>query len=204
MSARDAVLAALRRGGFPVPLPPPMRTPPRVERTALFMQRAADAGAEVRLTRPSELAQDVVRAVIAQGKEKVVIWDDPLLAGSVEALRGVGLTIVEPKGQMGETASDEGVGLTSVDRAIAETGTLVLACAPGRPRAVSLLPPRHIAVLPEARIYGDLFELIGALGRPLPSALTFITGPSRTADIGLTLVRGAHGPMALTVFVVSS
>lgn len=204
MSARDAVLAALRRGGFPVPLPPPMRTAPRVERTALFTQRAADAGAEVRLTRPSELAQDVVRAVIALGKEKVVIWDDPLLAGSVEALRGAGLTIVDPKGQMGETASDGGVGLTSVDHAIAETGTLVLACAPGRPRAVSLLPSRHIAVLPEDRIYGDLFELIGALGRPLPSALTFITGPSRSADIGLTLVRGAHGPMALTVLVVSS
>lgn len=204
MSARDAVLAALRRGGFQVPLPPPMRTAPQAERTALFMQRAADAGAQVRLTRPAALAQDVVRAVIALGEEEVAIWDDRLLAGCVEALRGAGLTIVDPKGQMREPARDGGVGLTSVDHAIAETGTLVLACAPGRPRTVSLLPSRHIAVLPEDRIYGDLFELIGALGRPLPSALTFITGPSRTADIGLTLVQGAHGPLAVTVFVVSS
>jgi L-lactate dehydrogenase complex protein LldG len=121
----------------------------------------------------------------------------------IEVLRHKGLTIVDPKRQTGETAPDAGVGLTSVDHAIAETGTLVLACAPGRSRAVSLLPPRHVAVLPEDRIRSDLFELIDALGRPLPSALTFITGPSRTADIGLTLVRGAHGPMAVTIFVVS-
>jgi L-lactate dehydrogenase complex protein LldG len=59
-------------------------------------------------------------------------------------------------------------------------------------------------VLPEDRIRSDLFELIGALGTPLPSALTFITGPSRTADIGLTLVRGVHGPVTVTIFVVSS
>ena len=204
MSARDDILAALQRGGLQAPLPPSMRTAPRAERTALFIQRAADAGAEVRLTRPTELAQEVVRAVIALGEKEIVVWDDPLLAGSADALRGAGVTIVGPEILLRERASDGGVGLTSVDHAIAETGTLVLACAPGRPRAVSLLPPRHIAVLPEDRIRGDLFELIGALGRPLPSALTFITGPSRTADIGLTLVRGAHGPMAVTVFVVSS
>jgi L-lactate dehydrogenase complex protein LldG len=167
------------------------------------MQRAADAGSEIRVTHPAALAQDVAQAVLALGEREILIWNDPLLAGSIEVLRHTGLTIVDPKRQTGETAPDAGVGLTSVDHAIAETGTLVLACASGRSRAVSLLPPRHVAVLPEDRIRSDLFELIDALGRPLPSALTFITGPSRTADIGLTLVRGAHGPMAVTIFVVS-
>lgn len=204
MSARDAMLAALRSGGVHVPLPPPMHTEAKPERTTLFVQRAGDAGAEVHVTRPAELAQDVAQAAISLGEREILIWDDPLLAESVVALRRAGFTLVDPQRQTRETVGAAGVGLTTADYAIAETGTLILACAPGRPRAVSLLPPRHIAVLQEDRIRSDLFELIGALGTPLPSALTFITGPSRTADIGLTLVRGVHGPVTVTIFVVSS
>jgi L-lactate dehydrogenase complex protein LldG len=204
MSARDAMLAALRRDGLRAPLPPPVRRDAAPERTTLFMRRAADAGAEVRLTRQTELAHDVAQAAVALGEREVLVWDDPLLAESIEALRRTGLIVVDPQRQTRETAAAAGVGLTTADCAIAETGTLVLAARVGRPRAVSLLPPRHIAVLPEDRIRSDLFELLGSLGTPLPSALMFITGPSRTADIGLTVVRGAHGPMTVTIFVVST
>jgi L-lactate dehydrogenase complex protein LldG len=72
-----------------------------------------------------------------------------------------------------------------------------------------LLPPLHVALVkPEQIIAGldDLFPLMRyadeAANRELTSAVTFITGPSRTADIELTLVVGVHGPQELHVIVL--
>jgi L-lactate dehydrogenase complex protein LldG len=94
------------------------------------------------------------------------------------------------------------LGLTGVDLAIAETGTLVLVSGSGRPRSTSLLPPCHIAVFDRTalveslRQVGVFLEAWHGDGRA-PSggaSINFITGPSRTADIELTLTRGVHGP----------
>jgi L-lactate dehydrogenase complex protein LldG len=94
------------------------------------------------------------------------------------------------------------VGITGADLAIAETGTLVLRSAAGRPRSTSLLPPCHVALFER----GALVETLAQVGIALeawhdgPAAnadgavINFITGPSRTADIELTLTRGVHGP----------
>jgi L-lactate dehydrogenase complex protein LldG len=104
-------------------------------------------------------------------------------------------------------ASD--VGVSGVDFALADTGTLVLLARKGQARSISLLPPVHIAVVkPEQLLSGlsDLFPLLRgeaeAQGRDLSSAITFITGPSRTADIELTLVVGVHGPQQLHVVLL--
>jgi L-lactate dehydrogenase complex protein LldG len=94
------------------------------------------------------------------------------------------------------------LGLTGVDLAIAETGTLVLVSGAGRPRSTSLLPPCHIAVFDRTalveslRQVGVFLEAWHGDGRPPAAggAVNFITGPSRTADIELTLTRGVHGP----------
>jgi L-lactate dehydrogenase complex protein LldG len=94
------------------------------------------------------------------------------------------------------------LGLTGVDLAIAETGTLVLVSGAGRPRSTSLLPPCHIAVFDRTalveslRQVGVFLEAWHGDGRPPAAggAINFITGPSRTADIELTLTRGVHGP----------
>jgi L-lactate dehydrogenase complex protein LldG len=68
---------------------------------------------------------------------------------------------------------------------------------------ISLLPPLHIAVVPESRIIGNLDDLLTTL--PLPaeqtSSMVLITGPSRTGDIEQILVRGVHGPGELHVVV---
>ena len=101
------------------------------------------------------------------------------------------------------------VGVSGVDYALADTGTLVLLARKGQARSISLLPPVHIAVVrPEQILSGlsDLFPLLRgeaeAEGRELSSAITFITGPSRTADIELTLVVGVHGPQQLHVLLL--
>lgn len=107
------------------------------------------------------------------------------------------------------TAIDAGLGISGVDYALAETGTLVLLAAENKARSTSLLPPVHIALVkPDQFISGldDLFPLVkydlAVSGQSLSSAVTFITGPSRTADIELTLVVGVHGPQELHVILL--
>lgn len=95
------------------------------------------------------------------------------------------------------------VGVTSAQAGIAETGTLVLDSSVERNRLVSLVPPVHIAILDASRIYETLSETLAALqsGEEISPAITFITGPSRTADIELTLAIGVHGPQELYVII---
>ncbi len=97
-------------------------------------------------------------------------------------------------------------GITSVDYGVAETGTLAVLARPGQGRSVSLLPPIHIAVLDTRNI---VFELAGLFARiaadgALPSALTLITGPSRTGDIELVLTIGVHGPGELHLILIEA
>jgi L-lactate dehydrogenase complex protein LldG len=95
------------------------------------------------------------------------------------------------------------VGITSVQAAIAETGTLVLDSACERHRLISLVPPVHIAIVEASRIYETIGETLARLrsDKEISPAVTFITGPSRTADIELTLAIGVHGPQELFVIV---
>jgi L-lactate utilization protein LutC len=95
------------------------------------------------------------------------------------------------------------VGITAAQAGIAETGTLVLDSSVERNRLVSLVPPIHIAILDASRIYPTLADVLALLqsGDEVSAAITFITGPSRTADIELTLAIGVHGPQELYVIV---
>jgi L-lactate dehydrogenase complex protein LldG len=95
------------------------------------------------------------------------------------------------------------VGITAAQAGIAETGTLVLDSSVERNRLVSLVPPVHIAILDASRIYQTLGETLAALqsNEEVSPAITFITGPSRTADIELTLAIGVHGPQELYVII---
>jgi len=96
------------------------------------------------------------------------------------------------------------VGITKAQAAIAETGTLVLDSSAEQNRLVSLVPPVHIAILDASRIYATLGETLAALqaNGDVSPAVTFITGPSRTADIELTLTIGVHGPQELYVIII--
>jgi len=95
------------------------------------------------------------------------------------------------------------IGLTGCDAAIAETGSLVVIPGDGRPRAASLLPFVHIAIVERSRIYfgmGQFFESEAARISE-SSYINVITGPSRTADIELQLTLGVHGPGRVIVVI---
>jgi L-lactate dehydrogenase complex protein LldG len=96
------------------------------------------------------------------------------------------------------------VGITAADYALADTGSLVFFTESKESRLLSLLPPCHIAVIESSRIVASLDDVFRL--RPLPgadsSAMTVITGPSRTGDIEMRLVRGVHGPGEIHVILI--
>lgn len=99
------------------------------------------------------------------------------------------------------------LGLTGVDLALAETGTLILRSGTGRARSTSLLPACHVAVLDRTVLVESLAQVAVFLEawhteEASGAAINFITGPSRTADIELTLTRGVHGPKEVHVVFV--
>ena len=95
------------------------------------------------------------------------------------------------------------VGITYAQAGIAETGTLVLDSSRERNRLVSLVPPVHIAILNASSIVQTLGEALATLrqAEEVSPIITLVTGPSRTADIELTLAIGVHGPQELYVIV---
>ena|SRR5438093_4453816 len=104
------------------------------------------------------------------------------------------------------TVGQDRLGITGVFCAVAETGTLVLLSGADTPTATALLPETHVAVVAATRIVSGMeeaFALIRERG-PLPRAINFISGPSRTGDIEQTIVLGAHGPYRVHILVLTS
>lgn len=170
-----------------------------------------------RATSPTAASEYVERLTLSAGAKSVIGWDSPLIESiaPVDLFERIGVEFLRDRAT--DTASDfvkaaidSEIGITAVDYALADTGTLVLISGPGRARSASLVPPVHIAVVEARQIISgldDLFPLLAEAGggsAPHPaSAITFITGPSRTADIELTLVVGVHGPQQLHVILLA-
>jgi L-lactate dehydrogenase complex protein LldG len=108
----------------------------------------------------------------------------------------------------GSAVDTDEVGLSRATAAVAETGTLVLASGPDNPVTLGFLPETHIVIVEERNLVGgyeDAWDNVRALfgRRSMPRTVNFISGPSRSADIGGELVMGAHGPRRLCVILVS-
>ncbi|TFG74224.1 MAG: lactate utilization protein [Thermodesulfobacteriales bacterium] len=136
------------------------------------------------------------------------IWESEYLKeiNLKEDIKKTGLKFIAAKNKNKIANSD--IGITEVDYAIADTGTLVLLTNKNQPRSVSLLPPIHLAIVRQenlARNIKDLFIILKSKLQnveDITSCMTFITGPSRTADIELNLTLGVHGPKELIVIIV--
>ena len=147
-----------------------------------------------------------------RGARRLVTWDPAALGfDPAPALARDGLEVVAARAGREDEAARRAhreqaaraeLGVTTADFALAETGTLILLSGSGRPRSTSLLPDTHVAVFGRDRLLETL-EQVGVMlealhaepDRAMSGAMiNFITGPSRTADIELTLTRGVHGP----------
>jgi L-lactate dehydrogenase complex protein LldG len=94
------------------------------------------------------------------------------------------------------------IGFTGARAAVARTGSIVVDSGRAGCRTASLLPPMHVALVATAAMVDEPGDLWRSLGRPMPSNLVQITGPSRSADIELIITLGVHGPRTLWVGLV--
>lgn len=130
-----------------------------------------------------------------RGIDSIFAWDSACLpAGLVEQIRKRGIKV------MSEFDPSARAGLTGTLAGIADTGTLVLLGGPGRPLAASLLPEIHLAVLHEQDIYENLQQVLKLKEVRDSGSVVLVSGPSRTADIEMTLTIGVHGPGEVHVF----
>ncbi len=106
--------------------------------------------------------------------------------------------------RIAEPLSQCQLGITGCDAVLADTATIVMSHRGWGGRAISLLPECHAVVARRAQIFPNLDAWFDScdVDRPLPTCMTLITGPSRTADIEKVLVRGVHGPLRLVLILV--
>lgn len=220
--ARAAILGALRSSAPATPPPPPDLQPylsgphgrgsqgPRVDPSTLaaaFEAAARNWRADVLHASAARWPQVLRQALDQRRCTRVVIGAaSPLQPGLDAALTGLQVRRFDrPLEQWkGELFDAVDAGVTGADAGIADTGTLLLRPGANEPRALSLVPAVHVAVLMESRLYASLPAALRALSpqEDMPSNLLLVSGPSKTADIQQTLAYGAHGPRELVIVLV--
>lgn len=208
---RHRLAAAVARGTFPGaddahPGPPPADAAlAPADRRARFDRELAALGGFVHdAGTPDDVARIIDGLLPPDPPRAVLMWDDAWLPmpGVADALRARGIDVLRQ--EPADAQADDrrrafaavGVGITGAEACLAPTGSLVVVSGPGRGRLVSLLPPVHVALVTHAQLGDSLQALLAARPDLVTAGANFvcITGPSRTADIELTLSRGVHGP----------
>ena len=148
-------------------------------------------------------------AVITTGQERSVLaWTaNKLPLENVDlALEDLGLKLIAPTDlrsvEEREKVRHIRYGITGVEAAFAATASMLMLSGPGVNRSASLLPFRHIALIPFSRLYRNFEEWLSEqreLGTLVDTFrnranLTLISGPSKSADIEMNMTLGVHGP----------
>ena len=217
MSARDRILDRVRRqvsnapadqrraevearlGGMRPATPRPTQSLPLSSGELLDQFEAKATAADATVSRisslddlPSALSQELRQRNIGQS---IRMGRDAALAG----LDWSPLEVSHGVGRMEEPAT-----LSVAPLGLAETGTLALLSGPDNPVTLTFLGETHFAVVRATDIapgFEEMWAAFRASGRD-PRTINLVTGPSRSADIGQQLQLGAHGPVALHIFIV--
>lgn len=173
------------------------------QRIALFTEMLSRQGADVKRVGTGKEAVAAIASYLGTCNlpPRIRLGTDPVLAAlpwreawDIERLSG-------------PAQASDGAALSRAVAAAAETGTLFLASGPDNPTTLNFLPEAHavlVAVTDIVGCYEEAFDRLRAIygeGR-LPRSINMISGPSRTADIEQTIVRGAHGPRRLLVLIL--
>lgn len=217
MSARDRILAKLKAApNLPKPEPdvaawfaglrPVENT---AEKVARFRKHIEFAHAEFHAVTPATWLAKLREVLAARQIDKLLVAEGtPHGTAALDELPRLGVECptydLPIEAWKTEMFRDTPAGLTAARAAIAETGTLILWPDTKEPRLMSLVPPVHIVLLDSTRIYNTFYEATQAEGWKdnLPTNALLISGPSKTADIQVTLAYGAHGPKELIVLLM--
>jgi len=164
----------------------------------LLEDRLRDYDAHVMRVRPNEVAATVAMMLRERGKQRVVIP-----AGLTADWLPEGFEFVVDHGASAvELDGFDGV-VTGATVAIAETGSIVLQDVPGQGRrAVTLVPDYHLCLVRVEDVVETVPEAMDRLRATATLPTTFFSGPSATADIEMTRIKGVHGPRFLDVILV--
>ncbi len=190
------------------PMPGPLARVPIPVSSALdpgdlvgsFIANARTAAAVVHDVDGGVVPDDLLDAVVERHRVgRAVVTDEPEARAVGERLAARGVAV---DGVTTSVSARADLGVTGAVRALATTGTLVLDSGVAGGRTASLLPPAHLCVLPAARIVASTTDVLRPVGRPLPSNLLFVTGPSRSGDIEQIITLGVHGPLTVEIAVL--
>lgn len=213
-SSRSAILARIRAANGPgrdeaertrewAAIPRDYRlaeTGEKEETLDLLMDRLRDYDAHAVLTSRADVPQEIARLLAERGWPRMVMprgLPPEMLPAEGRFTEDDGLSTAELDGF-------EGV-LTMATVAIAETGTLVLQNVPGQGRrAATLVPDYHLCLIDVKDAVRSVPEAIARLERTATVPTTFVSGPSATADIEMTRIKGVHGPRFLDVVLFRS
>ena len=189
---------------------------PDINREQLISRFAEEVkkvhGVVTRVSGQDELSALLGALIEEKGIRKIVRWDTAALSILDPALTNAGANVISINLNDDETSRPDlrsaiiraDMGLTEVDYAVADIGSLVLHASGPQSRLVSVLPPIHVAVVSSDKIVASLAHLLPLLNSSdrLPSAVSLVTGPSRTADIETIRTVGIHGPIELHVVIL--
>ncbi len=171
------------------------------ELSAFFGEVEKLGGKTKRIAELADLHAGLRELVETEQVKKATVWQTAQLKewGVEEILKSLGVEVISPYAPNREVAECE-LGITGADFALPETGTLGLRSSIEQPRTVSLLPRVHLSLIQSACLRADLHQVFDEAKHD--DYFVFVTGPSRTADIELTVTVGVHGPKTLYVWSV--
>ncbi len=171
----------------------------------LFAKRASDNHMQVETVSPEDLMAKLIAFLHSRNCKRLALPASPFLENlSVPAgLRSAGFETTLWPDMTLDQLYDYDCGVTDVYCAVAETGSLVVQTSPKHGRSLSLVPPIHVAILEPKNFVADLVDLFEKLTREgTGSATSIISGPSKTADIEMSMVEGVHGPGLVKLFIL--
>ncbi len=163
-----------------------------------FLAEANAIGMQAELTSEDDLPELIMS--LRKGEASGMGVLEPALAESRPHLRDLPDCLIEPTE---DELFEASVGIVSATGGIAETGSILRMAGPKHPRGFALVPMTIIVVINASDIVDDLYDWLGKQDAgEMPSEVVLITGPSKTADIGMKLVTGIHGPGYVHIAVV--
>jgi len=180
-----------------------------------FGRELEDIGGVFIRCHAGEVPQRIASRLNKLGVDKLITWGEQgSITTLIRSLQDERFEVLDPTLPIG-TGPDRyarlaelgtaDAGLTGAIAGVAETGTLVVPVGRKRSQLASLLVPVHFAILRAKDIYRTMDEWLAAVGEEQlaeTACMNLISGPSRTADIEMTLTIGVHGPGMVIVYCI--
>jgi len=165
-----------------------------------------------RITNVQSASEYVTKIALGRNAKRIVVSNDPLSLEFLNEITPRGLLDVSSpttssREDFFKSLKEAEIGVSSVDWAVAETGTLIISTSDESNRLVTALPEVHVAIVPSSKLVSSLEEAGPYLSEETkksagPLTISLISSSSRTSDIGDMVILGVHGPKELHVLLL--